>query len=57
MRPHILSAGGLVVGNREVSLALVSALSIFTMRRHMLADIKRLVLWLSVVHEYKYKKI
>jgi hypothetical protein len=45
--------GGFVVGNRKVSLALVlpfcSALSIFTMRRHISADIKRLVLWLAVV--------
>jgi hypothetical protein len=48
------------VGNRKVSLELVlpfcSALSIFTMRRHISADIKRLVLWL-VVRRYKYEKI
>lgn len=53
--------GGLVAGDRKVLLVLVmpfcSALSIFTMRRHISADIKRLVLRPAVVSGYKYKKI
>ena len=45
------------IGGFAGTLPFCSALSIFSMRLHISADIKGLVLRLAVVHGHKYKEI